>query len=230
MWGSALPAVLLVMVSVLHAPAVAAEMACVNLPGSTLRLHDVKAPVLDERVASVEILDQVATHGGLHSRHTMMLTTIDLVTLVRIAHRIVPQPDGSFCDAPSEVSIGLGASRRAAYFAPDAASDECVHRQMVAHEEAHTRSFNATVDHFLDEQRDALARGMIALKQMPAANVELAKERWDVGVRATVDKAKRQLLAELQQANAATDHTASLAALADACGGKIRRLEETGSL
>jgi hypothetical protein len=230
MRGSALTVVLFVTAFVLVAPAVAAEKSCANLPDSTLRLHDIKAPVLEEQVTSVQLTDQATAHSALHSRHTMMLTTVDVVTLFRIAHRIVPQPDGSFCDAPSDVSIGFGSGRRIAYLARDAALDECVHRQMLAHEEAHTRNFNAAVDHFLDGQRDALARGMIALKQMPAANAEIAKERWEVGVRAIMDQAKRKLLVELQQANTATDDPISLTSLANACGGKIRQLEDTGGL
>jgi hypothetical protein len=221
----------LIVIGALVTPAGAtAGPACVNLPPSTLRVLDIKGAAVDEVRVPGEALDHTVTTDGLGSRHTMMLTTADVITLVRITHRIVQQPDGFVCDAPTNVDIGFGLGRRIAYLARDAAVDACVHQTMLAHEDAHNRRFNATVDRFIDEQQSSFARGMSALKQTPAASADLAKARWEQGVRVLVEEAKRQLLRELREANTAIDDAPSLANLADACGGKIRALEKAGGL
>jgi hypothetical protein len=143
---------------------------------------------------------------------------------------MVPQAGGSVCDAPSLVRIGFGAGRRMAYLARAAAADACVRQKMLAHEEDHARRISETVDRFIDEQRDDLGHGMEALKHMPAATAAIAKARWEAGLRAIVDEAKRRLLSEVRAANAQIDDAPTLAALTEACGGKIRQLQEDGGL
>lgn len=225
-----LAGLLLAMVAMMMARTADAATSCVNLPPSTLRLYDIKVPVLEEKRVPAAALDRVALNDALGSRHTMMLTTEDVVSIFRITHRIIPQPDGSVCDAPSEVNIGLGSGRRTVYLARDVADDPCVHRQMIAHADAHAQSFNAAVDRFIDDHRDILARGMTTLKESPAKTPGVARERWEAGIRAIVGEMRRQLLEELRRARATTDDAPSLAALADACGGKIRQMEKTGGI
>jgi hypothetical protein len=207
-----------------------ATAACTDLPPSTLRLYTIKAPSLEEWRVPADALDHMPPADELGSRHTMMLTTSDVITLFEITHRIVPQADGSVCDAPGLVRIGFGAGRRIAYLARAAAADPCVRQKMLAHEEDHARRFNATVDRFIDEQTTDLGHGMEALKHMPAATAALAEARWEAGLRAIVEEAKRRLLGEVRAVNAETDDASTLAALADACGGKIRQLQEDGGL
>jgi hypothetical protein len=154
----------------------------------------------------------------------------DGVALVRIRHRIVPQPDGSVCDAPSLVRIGFGAGRRVAYLARRAAADECVRKEMLAHEEAHNQSFNETVDRFIEQEKAELQRGMLALKRMPAPSAEMAKARWQAGLLTIIAAAKHQLLIEIRATNARIDSDPALAALVEACGGKIRQLQEARGL
>jgi hypothetical protein len=208
----------------------AAASACADLPLSALRVYDIKMPVLEELRVPADALNRMPSTDELGSRHTLMLTTNELVTLFEIRHHIVPQADGSLCDAPSLVRIGFGSSRRTAYLARAAAADECVRRMLLAHEDDHTRRFDATVDRFIAQQTGNLKRGLVALKHMPAASAQLAKARWESGLRALVAEAKRQLLSELRAAIAETDTAPALAALTDACGGKVRQLQEGSAL
>jgi hypothetical protein len=75
-----------------------------------------------------------------------------------------------------------------------------------------------------------LQRGMGALKRTPATSAQIAKARWETGLRAIVTEAKRQLLSDLRAANAEIDTAPALAALTDACGGKVRQLQEGSTL
>jgi transcriptional regulator GlxA family with amidase domain len=64
-----------------------------------------------------------------------------------------------------------------------------------------------------------------ALKQTPAPDAETAKRRWDQGLRMLVIEARLQLLEAIRLALAHADEPLALAALANACGGKVRQLE-----
>ena len=78
--------------------------------------------------------------------------------------------------------------------APMAAEDACVRQQALEHEAAHTRAVNEVVDRFIEQQKFNLQRGMASLKETPAPNEEIAKARWETGLRAIVAAAKQQLL------------------------------------
>ena len=203
---------------------------CADLPSSILRIHDIRVSMPEVIKVPAAALDRLPQEEQLASHHTLMLTVADVVTMFEIQHRIVPQADGSLCDAPSLVHIGFGAGRRVAYLARKAAADECVRKEMLAHEEAHNRAFNEAVDRFIDEEKAELQRGMLALKRMPAPNAEIAKARWQAGLMTIIAAAKHQLLIEIRAANARIDSGPTLAALLEACGGKIRQLQEARRL
>ncbi len=209
-----------------YAAASARASECADLPSSTLRIHDIQVSLPEVISVPAATLDRIPQEDQLGSHHTLMLTGADLVTLFEIRHRMVPQADGSVCDAPSLVRIGFGAGRRVAYLARRAAADDCVRQTMLAHEAAHNRGFNETVDRFIDQEKGELQRGMVALKRMPAPNPEIAKARWQEGLVALITAAKRQLLSKIRDANARIDSGSVLTALAEACGGKIRQLQE----
>src|SRR3954468_10399162 len=94
----------------------AASAACADLPPSTLRLYAIEAPDVQEFHIPSELLSG-ASGDEIGSRHTLMLTTSDVIPVFEIKHRLVPQADGSVCDAPSLVRIGFGAGHRFAYLA-----------------------------------------------------------------------------------------------------------------
>ena len=203
---------------------------CVNLPSSALRLYAIRVSMPEVQSVPAAALDHIPQGDQLESHHTLMLTGADVVTLFEIRHRTVPQADGSVCDAPRLVRIGFGAGRRVAYLARKAAADECVRKKMLAHEEAHNRGFNEAIDRFIEQEKVEFQRGMVALKRMSAPSVEIAKARWEAGVVTIIAGAKRQLLSEIRATIARIDSGPALTALAEACGGKIRQLQETSGL
>ena len=104
-------------------------------------------------------------------------------------------------------------------------------QKMLEHEAAHSRAFDDVVDRFIAEQQDNLQRGMAALKQTPAPSEDVAKARWEEGLRAIVAAARQQLRTEIRSAIVSIDEPSAIAALEGACGGKIRQLEQrSGSL
>jgi len=201
---------------------------CTDLPPSILQVFDLKASAVEELRVPAQELDRNQT-ADLASRHTMMLTVSNIVTWFDITHRILPRKDRSVCDAPSLVRMGFGSSRRFAFLARSAAEDACVRQQMLEHEAAHTRALEKAIDQFIDRQESNFQRGVTALKQTPAPNVEMAKTRWEIGLRAMVIEARKQLFIELRSATAHIDVPSALAALEDACGGKIRQLEQSST-
>src|SRR5882672_6906426 len=88
-------ALLFAMFGVLLTRAAGAAASCTDLPPSTLRIYDIKMPVLEELQVPAEAINRMPPADELGSRHTFMLTSSDLVTLLEVRHRIVPQADGS---------------------------------------------------------------------------------------------------------------------------------------
>jgi hypothetical protein len=219
--------VLLTIEGVLLCHPAGAVAPCTDLPSSTFRIFGIKASAPEAVEVPVEELDRNReAEGGLASRHTLMITLSDFVSWFEVTHRVVPRADGSVCDAPSLVRMGFGSSRRLAFLARGAAEDACVRQKMLEHEAAHSRAFDEVVDRFIADQQYNLRRGMAALKQAPAPNENVAKARWEEGVRAIAAAARQQLLSEIQSAIAGIDEPSAIAALKDACDGKIRQLEQ----
>jgi hypothetical protein len=106
-----------------------------------------------------------------------------------------------------------------------AAQDACVHEIMLDHEAAHTQAFDAAVDTFIDEKRSDFEAAMKALKQTPSPSSEMAKTRWNKGVRQLVEEAKRQLLADIRAVSATVDDADTLRGLEEACDGRWRDLK-----
>ena len=207
----------------------AAGGVCKDLPPSKLQVYYVRAVALqEEQVAAAELKRHVPS-GALASQHTMMLTMVTLISWFDIDHRIVPRDDGSVCDAPELVRMGFGSSQRKIVFADVLADDACVRRQMLDHEDAHTRAFDSTVDRFIDDKRSDFEQGMKALKQTPAPSAAVATARWYEGLRIIVAESKQQLISDLWEASAGVDKPSVLAALETACDGKIGKLVRRGA-
>ena len=195
---------------------------CTDLPPSTLRVYDIKASAVEEVWVSAEELDHRGKAEDLVSRHRLMLSVSDIVTWFDIVHRMVLREGGSICDAPSLVRMGFGSSRRLVFFARAAAEDACVRRQMLDHEAAHARALNEAVDRFIDQHESNFQRGMMALKQTPAPSAEIARVRWESGMRLILSEAKQQLLVEVRSANDEIDASSAVANLESACDGRTR--------
>src|SRR4051812_34183904 len=85
-----------------------AAIPCTDLPPSSLRLYDIKAPTVQVAEVSAADLKHSAQGGSPVSQHTLMLTTNTVAAWFDIAHRILARPDGSVCDSPSLVRMGFG--------------------------------------------------------------------------------------------------------------------------
>jgi hypothetical protein len=198
---------------------------CSGLPPSSLGVLDMRAKTVDEvKVPAAELRHAIRTTGGVFSHHTLMLSASDLAAWFDIEHRIVPREDGLVCDAPVLVRMGFGSSGRHPFLAQSAAADACVRQAMLDHEAAHNRVMESVVRRFVDERQNDFRLGVTALKATPAPSPEVAQARWEKGMQAMLLEARRQLLSELREASTETDTPAALAALEDACGGKIRQL------
>jgi hypothetical protein len=198
---------------------------CSGLPPSSLRLYGIRAETVDEvKVPAAELRHATQATGGVFSHHTLMLSGSDLAAWFDIEHRIVPREDGLVCDAPILVRMGFGSSSRHVFLAQSAAADACVREAMLDHEAAHNRITESVVGRFIDERGNDFRLGVTALKATPASSPEVAQERWEKGMQAMLGEARRQLLSELREATAQFDEPATLRALENACGGKLRQL------
>jgi hypothetical protein len=217
------PLLLLCLVSALPA---SAQM-CQSLPPSTLLIYDATpAKLVESVVPAAGLARQTAPEGGIASQHTMMLTVINVLGFFEIKHRIVPQEANVVCNAPELVRIGFGSSERRILIADKIAGDSCVRRSMLDHEAEHAVALDSTIKQFIDDHRPDFEKGMRALKQTPAPSGEVAKARWNEGLKMLVKEAKDQLKAELHAAFVRVDDPAVLTALELSCDGKLRALSE----
>jgi hypothetical protein len=197
---------------------------CAGLPPSKLQIFDITAPDVQVIMLPAEEIERYP-QGDLASRHTFMLSQVRVVTWFEITHRIIPREDGLVCDAPAMVRVGFGFDRRTVLLARPAAKDVCVRQAMLDHEAAHIRALGKVVDDFIDRRTADITRDVTALKATPAPDAAIAKTRWETGLRALVAEARRKLLEDLRAAITKDDQPAALAALENACGGSLRKLE-----
>ena len=199
---------------------------CINLPPTRLHVYNIDVPQSREEVIPAAELSRKIPADGLVSLHSMMVTIRNLVSWVRIQHRAVPQANGTVCDAPEVVDVGLGSDLRKTLIADSIADDVCVRRQLQEHEGMHSLAFGNTVDRFIAENETIFREGMVALKKTAAPSFEKASARWSRGVQLIIDRSKQALLADLQKANSHVDSPETLKRLALACDGKIQNLEQ----
>lgn len=201
-----------------------ATAACVNLPASTLQVYYLKTVDRQNTFVTPNELKQKFPPEFLAVRHSVMLAVSNTVGSYDVNHRMISAGDGSVCDAPDIVRIGFGSTQRLVFLARPGADDECVRQYLLDHEEAHANASHNAVLRFIDEKRTTFQQGVIALKQTPAPNEEIARNHWRTGLEIIVMEARRQLIAEVFAASVRLDDQATLAAMARACGGKIDRL------
>ena len=197
---------------------------CAGLPPSQLQMFDITAPDVQVITVPAEKIERYP-QGDVASRHTPMLSQARVVTWFEIAHRIIPRDDGLVCNAPTMVHIAFGLDRRTVLLASPAAEDACIRQAMLDHEAAHIQALNKVVDDFIDRRTADIAPGVTALKATPAPHADTVKIQWEAGLRAIVLEMRLELLEALQIPITETDRPAALAALGDACGGAVRRLE-----
>ncbi len=211
-----------VLLSVTCRPA-SASSTCSNLPSSTLQVFIIKPSDLDEIVVPVEDLDRTYASDVLAIRHGAMLTVSNVIGWYDIKHHFIEMEGGVVCGSPETVKIGFGSAQRMLYVAKPVATNECFRQKMLDHEERHIQVLNEAIQRFIDEKRTTFQRGMIALKQTPAPNPEIAKDRWRAGLQIIVSAARKELIEEIQAAIVRLDDPSLLAALTTGCGGATDR-------
>jgi hypothetical protein len=197
---------------------------CTGMPPSKLLIFDIKPADPQIVVLPPEALDRQPP-DDLASRHAFMLSDARIVTWFEITHRIIPRDDGSVCDAPVMVRVGFGLDRRIVLLARPAAKNACLRRAMLDHERAHIQALNEVVDDMIARRTADMKRGMVALKQSPAPDGNAATLQWQAGLRAIVMEVRQEMFERLRKAVAETDRPSAIAALQNACGGAVRRLE-----
>jgi len=219
-------AVLLAVGSLSAARVAVATDTCTNLPLSQFQVYQITAQDLNVQNVTADQLGQYRADHELVSRHTMMLSGAEFGIWHAIEHRTFPLGDHLFCDAPVLVRVIMGSRRRFALLDHDVARDECLRQSMVEHEAAHTRAFEKAISRFIVAQTSFLQQGLAALKQTPGSSPEAVIQQWDNGLKLLVGEAMGQLMMDLLVANRETDSPDALAALENACGGKLHGLEQ----
>ena len=148
------------------------------------------------------------------------------IGVTEIKNRVFRTADGSICGSPDLVRIGFGSTQRMTFLVQPAADDDCVHRQMLDHREAHARAWHDTIQRFIDEQQGILQQGMTALKKTPAPSAKAVEDQWNAGLQLVVSVARQRLITEMRAASARVDDGSVLTDLANSCDGKIRRLDQ----
>lgn len=191
---------------------------CEDLPSSTLQVMYIKPIDLVEVVVPVQELRREYEPDVLAIRHGATVLLTNVVGSYEITHRYIEVGGGVVCDSPEIVKIGFGSNRRMLFVAGPVAGNECFRRKILDHEERHIQIFNETVLRFIDEKRTTFQRGMVALKQTPAPNPEIARDRWRAGLQIIVTEARRELIEDIRMAILRLDNPQSLAELANGGG------------
>ena len=205
-------------------PAAAAEP-CQNLPASEFQVLVGKADSVDVARVMTGDITRASGLGDVISQHTMMLTGSNVVAWFDIAHRIIPERDGSVCDAPTLIRMAFGVKQRFALLGMPAADNDCARKAMLEHEAAHNGAVNDAIETFVADHTPDFSRMVIALKYTPSQNRATAELRWEEGLKMVLNSAKKDLLFELADTLTLVDSTSKIAALEGACGGLLRRLE-----
>lgn len=220
-------ALAMVLLSVTSRPLRAASL-CSDLPPSTLQVHYIKPNELNEVVVPVQELRREYAPDVLAVRHGGMVTVSNVIGSYDVRHRFIELSGRIVCGSPEIVKIAFGSNQRMLYVARSAATNQCLRQKMLDHEERHTQALNETVQQFIDEKRTTFQRGMIALKQTPAPDPEIAKDRWRAGLQIIVSAAREELIADIRTAILRVDDTASLAALTNGCEGATEQFNTNG--
>jgi hypothetical protein len=198
-----------------------------DLPESGLKVYCLTADhVIDHAATRAEIEDIVTALAGTPSAHPLMAIVDAIDTQVAVEHRIVERPQG-YCDAPEAVLLGLGVARREVFIQREAAIDNCVKAALLTHEAEHDRALGKAIHDFIQQRRPKLAQRLEELKRQSARDRQSAMQAFEAGLQtllATMEKEfKEQKIGDIKQS---VDSESRLAALSNACNGKLGELEK----
>ena len=223
---------LLLMVLLPVGPAFSA-LACRDLPGSKLRLHSAQPIKTEEQSATRSEIDRIGLENGVSSAaqaaHPLMLLANELGTEVSVLHRTIEARNGgelAYCDAPKSVEFRLGIVGRKVFLEEHAAADPCVRRALLEHEAEHRRALDKSVITFLQKRREELVERRRELKQTPAPDRTSAINALEAGLKSFFVTMVREFKNDMERSREGVDTPRRLQKLRNACGGKVRELEQ----
>jgi hypothetical protein len=228
-----LPNAAVLLFLLLLADSATAAVACRNAPVSTLRIYTVWPAATEEVSASYGEIDRIARHLDLPAArraiHPLMLITIQIDTHVAITPRILElQSDGEmlYCNAPTVVAIGFGVIRRRIFLADTAAAVPCVRGVLLAHAAEHSRALNSEVETYIRQTREEFRARVKELKRTPAPDPTSAVKAFNSGLATFLFDLVERFKAQTEPMQEAIDTPSRLEALRNACGGKVRQMEQ----
>jgi hypothetical protein len=173
-----------------------------------------------------EIEGVVSALAGSPSGHPLIAIVDALDTRVGIVHRVIERRQG-YCDAPERILLGLGVARREVFILREAALDPCVREALLTHESEHDRALGNAIHDFIQQHGPELGQRLEALKRQSARDPRSAIQAFEAGLQvvlATLMKEfKEEKIDDLKQS---VDSVSHLAALSNACNGRLGELEK----
>jgi hypothetical protein len=210
-----------------------AATACRNVPASTLRLYTVWPAATEEVSASYDEIDRIARDLDLPAArraiHPLMLITIQVDTHVAITPRILElHGDGGmlYCNAPTVVAVGFGVIRQRIVLVDTAAAVPCVRGALLAHAAEHSRALNSEVETYVRQIREEFRARVKELKQTPAPDPPSAVKAFSSGLATFLFNLVVRFKAQAKPMQDALDTPSRLEELRNACGGKVRQMEQ----
>jgi hypothetical protein len=223
---------LLLMVLVPVRPAFSA-LACRNLPESTLRLHSAQPIETEEQSATLSEMDRIALEIGVsaaaQAAHPLMLIINELGTQVSVRHRTIgTRGDGelAYCDAPKSVEFALGLVGREVFLEEHAAADPCVRNVLLEHDAEHHRALRKAIEVFVERRREELLARLQELKRTPAPDRASAINTLESGLKSFIVTMVKEFKDDMERSREDVDTPRRLQELRNACGGKVRELEQ----
>lgn len=200
---------------------------CADLPPSRLKVYRMSVDKVTAHAATRAEIEEIATAFASNlSTHPLMAIVDAIDTRVATEHRIIERPQG-YCDAPEQVLLGLGVAQREVFILREAALDHCVRAALLMHEAEHDRALGEAIHDFIQLQRPKFEEQLEELKRKSAADAPSATRAFEAGIQmllaATLREFKEEKISSIKQS---VDSVSRLAALSNACNGRLGELEK----
>jgi hypothetical protein len=206
---------------------------CGDLPSSKLLLHSAQPIETEERSATRSEIDRIGLEIGVSSAaqaaHPLMLLANELGTEVSVLHRTIEARNGgelAYCDAPKSVEFRLGIVGRKVFLEEHAAADPCVRNVLLEHEAEHNRALRKAIEVFVERRSEELLARLQELKQTPAPDRASAINALEAGLKSFFVTMVREFKNDMERSREGVDTPRRLQKLRNACGGKVRELEQ----
>jgi hypothetical protein len=225
--------IIVLILSLLIAGSASAGQVCRDLPESKLRLYSAHPIKTEEHLATRSEMDRIALEIGVsaaaRAAHPLMLIATELGTQVSVLHRTIQalnRGEPAYCDAPKSVEFGLSIVGRKVLLEETAAADPCVRSALLEHEAEHSRALYRAIKVFIRQRREELAARLRELKQTPAPDRASATNALEADLKSFLVTMVQPFKNEMERSRAGVDTPERLEELRNACGGKVRKMEQ----